>query len=412
VSCNQLSKNKNLRKQITSAQVATVILFFTLPQVVFQISAAVLQPPFHETQYNNDKSTGRCVCSTGEPWIRSIQTYAYAAFVLLVLALLCLACATRTLPSLFNETSVIFNSTVTTLVIVVLGSGIIAVSNDPTTTPAIQYLVKVMTILSITLQTSYRIMMPKLRMIWNGETVVVSKLVFDHSESVRIQNEHYASKVLKESSTRSHQNFLSNASSSGRSPSGSRRVHLCSIRTDHSNSQEVRDDFVNFTRQDSVKHAYKTENTDSASSAPDQGDQVFMMESAIEGNIHASVPNSNNTKTLRFSPECRVSQRHLSDKLKVSCGQAPPRRLLLKMIDLQEHLSLMNNRVMSGVAVSEDDWIFLREMNRRLFSTFKEDVMFAWESDEAETLFEKEDIDILGIGEDDVERFQRERFDI
>ena len=133
----------------------------------------------HEIEFNDDKSKGRTICSCGHSTGASIAFYSYIYFGVTIILLLIMAQATSRFPSLFNETHVIFGSTVTTVVIVALGAGVILVTNDPTTSPAVEYIVKVFVCLSITLQTSYRIMIPKLRMIWNGENVIVSKLVSD-----------------------------------------------------------------------------------------------------------------------------------------------------------------------------------------------------------------------------------------
>jgi hypothetical protein len=50
------------------------------------------------------------------------------------------------------------------------------------------------------------------------------------------------------------------------------------------------------------------------------------------------------------------------------------------MVDLQEQLLAVNGRIMSGLAVSEDEWIAVRELTSKLGATFKDDVDFAWEN--------------------------------
>jgi hypothetical protein len=68
----------------------------------------------------------------------------------------------------------------------------------------------------------------------------------------------------------------------------------------------------------------------------------------------------------------------------VKCDEPPSRRLLLKMVDLQEELSAVTSRVMSGIAVSEEEWNTVRELSSKLGSTFNDDVDFAWDSDRAD----------------------------
>ena len=53
----------------------------------------------------------------------------------------------------------------------------------------------------------------------------------------------------------------------------------------------------------------------------------------------------------------------------------------LKMFDLQEQLTTVNDRIMSGVVVSEGDWFTVRKLANRLGSTFNDDVDFAWEDE-------------------------------
>jgi hypothetical protein len=157
---------------------------YTAPQLIIQIGLAITQPLRYRVLPNDDESRGSAQCSSGQAGWLTLQTLGYSCFCTLVLILLLTAHQTRILPSLFNETRVIFDSTLATLVIVILGMGILAVANGPETSPAVSYLLGITLTLSSTLNTSLRIMMPKLRMIWRGETVLVSKLVSDHKQAV------------------------------------------------------------------------------------------------------------------------------------------------------------------------------------------------------------------------------------
>jgi 7 transmembrane sweet-taste receptor of 3 GCPR len=175
---------KNLRKQVQSGQLATRILMYTAPQVFIQIGLAIAEPRRYSVYMNEDESIGSARCSSGSDGWLTLYALGYMCFCGLILVLLLTAHQTRILPSLFNETRVIFDSTLATLVIVILGMGIMAVSSNPTTSPAVAYLLGITLTLSSTLNTSLRIIMPKLRMIWRGETVLVSKLVSDHKQAV------------------------------------------------------------------------------------------------------------------------------------------------------------------------------------------------------------------------------------
>ena len=197
----QSTKSKSLRQKVASGQLVIIIAIFTAPQLVIQSLGILLQPPYRDIDYNNDESKGRAFCNSGSHVGNTIQFYGFICFGLLIVILLAMAHRARALPSLFNETRDIFSSTLTTLVVFVLGGGIVAVANSPTTSPAVQYLVSVALTLSITFQTACRIMLPKLRMIWSGEIVLVSKLVTDHRASIQKKNDLYYRKQQRSSMT-------------------------------------------------------------------------------------------------------------------------------------------------------------------------------------------------------------------
>jgi hypothetical protein len=52
------------------------------------------------------------------------------------------------------------------------------------------------------------------------------------------------------------------------------------------------------------------------------------------------------------------------------------------MVDLQEQLAVVNDRIMSGVVVSEEGWTSVRRLANRLVSTLNDDVDFSWEENE------------------------------
>ena len=69
----------------------------------------------------------------------------------------------------------------------------------------------------------------------------------------------------------------------------------------------------------------------------------------------------------------------------------PSRRLVLKMLDVQSHLAHMNERIMSGLSVSEEDWDQARLLSMNLGKTFTQDVTFDWESSAARVDFPEEE---------------------
>lgn len=342
------NRPKNLRRQIDSGQLALIIAAFTAPQVLIQILGAAIQPPYQHVDYNSDESMGRPYCNSGSSPASSIIFYGYICFGLLILILLVMAHHARTLPSLFNESQDIFNATLTTIVIFALGGGIITVADSPTTSPAVLYLVEVALTLSITLNTSVRIMMPKLRMIWNGEIVLVSKLVSDHKRSVKEDNNRYES-------------HRSNSSMTAEATLASERQLESSRFSGMASSYSNDLDPASLVKVPSTCHTDLDESPpySSLDFSPDLG------------------PKNNSPDHARRTYNGRLqSKRHC---IVIKQDEAPARRLVLKLVGLHNSLGRVNDRITSGKAVSEEDWASLRLMTTKLGSTFKNEVEFSWE---------------------------------
>ena len=94
----------------------------------------------YEIQFNEDESIGRAVCRNDVPLAGSLYMYGFYLFLLLIIMLLFMAQATRQLPSLFNETRFIFDSTLFTLVLLAVGVSIILVTNHPTTSVSVVWI--------------------------------------------------------------------------------------------------------------------------------------------------------------------------------------------------------------------------------------------------------------------------------
>jgi hypothetical protein len=372
---SMFQKSKNLRKQISPLKLGLVVSLFTLPQVIIQVLSLALQPQSLVIQFNDDQSQGRVMCDSGVDMKANLRDYGFWVFLLLVVLLLFMAQATSQLPSLFNESKVIYESAVFTIVLLLLGLGVIIVVDDPGTSPAAGYLVCVVWTLSIALSTSLRIMLPKLRMVWRNEKVVISTLVSDHAKSVRREDERY----INSKSNRASCVVSGLNTSTGNS-------------TAHSNSQEVADEMVSDIDVD-YEHSHTT--------APDDHDDELVeskeptstvdtenMESSPDSSAEQALsqslgrPKPRNEESFKRRLHALPSQRrYLSNRILVKCDEPPARRLVLKMVDLQEQLAAVNERIMSGVVVSEDEWTTLRQLANRLGSAFNDDVDFAWENE-------------------------------
>jgi cadmium resistance protein CadD (predicted permease) len=382
-------KSMKLRKQISPLKLGLVVSLFTLPQVIIQVLSLVLQPQSLMIQFNDDRSQGRVMCDSGVDMKANLRDYGFWVFLLLVVLLLFMAQATSQLPSLFNESKVIYESALFTIVLLLLGVGVIVVTDDPNTSPAVGYLVCVVWTLSIALSTSLRIMLPKLRMVWRNEKVVISTLVSDHAKSVRREDERYINSRSSRASC-----VVSGLTQQERMPS---RYNISTGNsTVHSTSQEVADEMTSDTDVD-YEHSNTTTPDDHDDEAaenkkPTSTGDTENMESSPDSSAEFPRPQAPPQSPGRPKPRNEESfkrrlhalpsqRRFLSNKILVKCDEPPARRLVLKMVDLQEQLAAVNERIMSGLVVSEDEWTTLRQLANRLGSAFNDDVDFAWENE-------------------------------
>jgi hypothetical protein len=369
-----------LRKQISHWQLALVVVLFTLPQAVIQVLAFVLQPQSLSIEFNDDESQGRVTCDSDFDTKSSLRTYGLWIFFVMVFLLLLMAHTTRHLPSLFNESKVIYESTLFSVVLLILGFGVIAVTDDPTASPAVRYLVSVVLALSIAANTSLRIMLPKLRKVWRNEKVVVSRLVSDHV------------KTIKDKDTRHTNSGDTNFIITGLMPM-ERELSSSTLNSiTHTNSIELADEMERDSdkRYDQSHMSMFDFDADGlvdakhSNSATAVEKDTYRKSSSSEF-ARPSVPplsppgSSGRPKPLKEVSFIR-SRRSLSSKMLVQCDETPARRLVLKMVDLQEELAAVNERIMTGVAVSEDEWTSVRNLIGTLGSTFRDDVDFAWEN--------------------------------
>jgi hypothetical protein len=248
----------------------------------------------------------------------------------------------------------------------VLGMGIIVVTDDPATSPSVTYLVAVVWTLSIALNTSLRIMMPKLRMVWRNEKVVVSKLVSDHAKSVREEDLRYST-------------FSASVTVSGMSSTYSHSsVRMPGM---HSNSLELADAVV--SECDDVHNhepGKSNEDTEKMNSSPGGSADFVQSPTPPSTDPETPKPGNDDSDSKRRANVLSPKKRTPSSRILVQCDEPPSRRLLLKMVDLQQQLAAVNSRIMSGIAVSEEEWNTVRKMSSKLGSTFNDDVDFAWDS--------------------------------
>lgn len=347
---SQTGSVRNIRKEVQPWQLTAVVAILTLPQVILQVAAAIWQEEEHDLEYNPEESIARTICTNHLDVAISVHYYGFYCFLLGIVFLLVMAHSTRHLPSLFNETEVILSSALTSILLLILGLAVIVLTDEPTTSPSVPYLTEVLCIVSITLNVSLRIMLPKLRMVWRGETVIVSNLVSDHTTNTRKEDELFLAgrnRGVRVTGLRS--------SKSGHS-------------TQRSNSVELAQEMENFSRASEKNELEGTENElyrDEMLSVPEHEEEGA-------GSPGLSAKRSGLRKN-------KITNKSM---IRLRQDKAPARRLVLKMFNLQKTLSEVNSHLMSGKVVSKENWERVRLLTCRLGETFADEVTFDWSSDE------------------------------
>ena len=388
----------NIRKEFRPWHLTAAIAIFTIPVVLILLAAAIWQEETLTINYNFEKSVGRLQCSVDLPRRHRLSFYGECLFVCLVLLLLGMAHMTQHLPSLFNETEVIFNTGLTSLVVLGVGFAVINVTDDPETSPGVSYLTWSVLVFFITVSTSCRIMLPKLQMVWRGETVLVSKLVSDHARAVREDDESFLSdgngKNRRVRVTGIGTKTASFTDSKGTEP---RRQDSDSFQSYEketrfpSTDQHYKQDTLDIPKVSSLDQADELERQSSlpqdvndSSSGQDETKPLQSQEDAASSNTRRVVfkinpPFSSNSKASRkFTVKgADPSLPSAIQPLIVSQSETPSNHLVLKMYHLQAHLAEVNQRILSGAAVSKTDWETLRHLSTQMGDTFHA-VTFDW----------------------------------
>lgn len=419
-----------IRRSVTNRQLAIVVVYFTLPQVVLQICALILQPVELAVQWNDDDTSGRFVCDTKVSIASSILTYAMINIVGLILLLLVMAYNSRNLPSLFNETSAIYDTSFHTITMLVLGLVIVYTTADSTRASDISYVARIAVVLTVTVSTSVRLVLPKLRMVWRGESVVVSKLVSDHHRKRREERkaieESEGHKVSEGHNGAFHDSLslqgvhvtgfdvdaaLQSSQTSCDAKTTSKADGILDRITEKTTDEESKDIFIQIESdgkdsdslrisssedlESSLRLLDEDEKGPNSSSKPATSKRETLREKrdASESNLmqritrysfrkpQAPPKTSKSGRQLRFDPptQRRGLTRAASDRqIRVSPFETPSRRLVLKMADLQEVLTSLNTKIMSGLGTDTDDWDSAVDLVESLSSLFRDQVVFSW----------------------------------
>jgi hypothetical protein len=282
-------------------------------------------------------------------------------------------------------------------------------------------MIHIVLILSITLTFCVRIMMPKLKMVWNGQVILVSKLVADHRQSLanskmmsdktsvlhgvtgfnphdQTDSPHPMSGSGQNSSTNSIQQFTSMYSSTNSAQ------HFGSLtRQETTETSERNDDsFVgrigDFSNKAQKQRRQLSDTIpveeelshNSGHETPSQ-DLDFMKENtnghvSKEGKSKVSFQTDKELDkddaddgTSNGNPDKRKQKS--KRKIVIREGEVPSKKLTVKMLDLQSELDHVIQQIMSGMAVDKSNWEAVRDTTAELDEVWSL-VKFDWQADD------------------------------
>jgi hypothetical protein len=399
----------NIRREVSPAVSFCIVFASCFPQVLLQVSAWLLQPQSKGLEYNESQSIGRCVCSDGLSAKESIRNYSLYLLLLLVLVLLGMGHVARNLPSLLNESQEIYDTTVLSVLLALLGGGVLAVTNAPTTSPDVAYLIKTVVVLSITINSALRIIVPKLKMVWTDQKIVISKLVSDQRQSLMSS---YNTNYFESSTSHVHvsgvmnnvstNNGMPNNTSSGMSQPESKNSVIDS--TSHLENSSATEESPTpppppemapsssspsggvVSKASQELWLRQVENDCESPPPPQDGEvvplhddhdqQVLLKDEVVVVPLKANTTRrvnftvaakNNNTKAHHNN---KASSSSSKKRIVIRQGEAPSKKVVLRMVDLQQELEHVTKQVMCGLNVEPQDWQAVRKLTEQLSDVF------------------------------------------
>jgi len=215
--------------------------------------------------------------------------------------------------------------------------------------------------------------------IWRGETVLVSKLVADHRESLR--------------SREFGQPGLHNVTGFRPGDTAALQQLSSSMEVKGNNTEAKRNGPpIEGDKKDQTRVLGKQQCT--TQSSPTMPHPPHLTPSTLRDglpqpahNAAAPHPSSFVVSSYAQRPEesvvamagRQVLKKTKSSLIVVSDTATPSRRLMVPMLDLEELLHRINHRVACGLGVSHDDWESMRDLANRLGDTVRSRVEFEWE---------------------------------
>jgi hypothetical protein len=328
-----VSGTHNLRRKFPETWLWFVIIGVTLPQVLLQIFSSSFLPRYLNISLNDDGSLGRYACGTQDGNLENVQVFGTILVLTLTLvAAIYEAYKSRNLPALFNEAASVSIALITTLGLSTLAFTLIMATNQPTSSPAVQYLMLVAIVLNFCLNVVLRLVVPKLRLIWKGEKVVMSTMLTEHRKQQRER------KII--------------TSTNIGIPHGTTNVSVGIVSSIDDQWKDAEIELKGEGGKNSAICSSIAESEEMKIPEPvDQDDAVLGSESLNLGDIQ---------RGRKEGLAGRKPQNDMNESLVIENGYAPPQNLTVNIVHLNREVAHINERVLSGLVVAKKDWVALR----------------------------------------------------
>jgi hypothetical protein len=367
-------RRTSLRREFSRRRLCVIILLVTLPMVIVEVVGLAVFSPEKTISVNDDESAGRFECGSSDYHIYQLSST--AVIVVTVFLDLFQAQKSRKLPALFNEVESVTSALMTTLFVSLIGFAVILITEDPETSPSIPYLMQVIIIVNAALNLVVRLVLPKLRLIWKGEKVVISRMLADHRRS-KGTTPGTSSGTAAFQSMNSTYMPASSVVSSSRVSEASRLEAFDSIA-----ANEVEDGQAGMGKAGPVNWPSEADSEDpeeESTTAANVGKSVTFTDSHDDDEsdgkprkrISFSLPDvPEDTEQPKDNPSApKVKQKRIKPTVIVD-GQSPPSKLVSEFLNHSNKMSRVGERILSGLQVSRDDWEDIRaslnDLNRVL----------------------------------------------
>jgi len=332
--------SKQIRKIVSQRQVVKIVIGWTLPQVILNIFRLVYQPNVLVYSLEDDFSGGRAACSAqfvskDEDIWSSLAFYSSLFLVLLASMVLVMAYISRNLPSLLNESRAIYGAVIPGICTVTLVGISLALTRSPSSSPGLRFVMITFAVLVLVMIPTVRIVCPKLFMASQGQKVMLHEMISEHNK----QNRPPSNQTTSRTSTLIP---------------GSCNVHVTGITPTLS--------------QQSSDVARIASTTPTIDSVPEEEPLSETADYESNEETEAGTPkmhalwakNSRDafSQCLGVSRSIRTIDdvQDPADRIYIREGAVPPSEVVTPMIDLQDQINRIRNKIGYGMAVSEEDW--------------------------------------------------------